>query len=463
MKSGITAMLLAALFLVPSFRESPADTRNSIAASAATKITLERGMCFGTCPVYKAEIFGNGRVVFSSDERYGDAPNRGKKAFAYPNGVLLPGEHLDHIDPKAVAKLVQKFDQAHFFQLKNKYAAQVTDMPYYRLTLSVGGRSKSVDDYVGTWVGMPKSVVALEDEVDRVAGTARWVDGTIELLPWLESQKFDFHSDDAAQLAAAASYRNESEALAIAMIDRGAPLSKMINFTSETRFGEPKHLSVAQVMIEGATATGNVKLFKKLAASAWFKKIDNKRLAEIFATAQAACSPTLVDAVSAAGISIDEPERIEPGGGDDYARGQTALSLLVRNYKCSDRPDLGLETVKHLLAHAADPNHLDSKGQTPIFSATSGPLFRALLAAGADTSVKDQDGHNALFWSYDDEVAMALLARGNSPAGINQYCQSLFDLAKERNMPRLAKWLKAHPSTWRNSPETKKPCKPPEL
>jgi hypothetical protein len=35
-------------------------------AAAAPVITLERGACFGTCPVYKLSIFADGRVEYAT-------------------------------------------------------------------------------------------------------------------------------------------------------------------------------------------------------------------------------------------------------------------------------------------------------------------------------------------------------------------------------------------------------------
>jgi hypothetical protein len=43
------------------------------------------------------------------------------------------------------------------------------------VTLERNGRRKVVVDYGGTAAGMPESVRELQDEIDRVANSARWV------------------------------------------------------------------------------------------------------------------------------------------------------------------------------------------------------------------------------------------------------------------------------------------------
>ena len=77
----------------------------------------------------------------------------------------------------------------------------MTDAPAYVLTYQVGEQHQTVIDYVGHNAGMPKAVTDLEDAVDRTAGTDRWVRGSAALIDWLEKQRFDFRSPDAARLA----------------------------------------------------------------------------------------------------------------------------------------------------------------------------------------------------------------------------------------------------------------------
>lgn len=126
----------------------------------SVKIELSRTVCYGTCPAYSVTIRGDGSVHFSG-QRY----------------VLVLGEQDARITPEAVMGLVRQFEAAKFFAAGDKYIAPVTDNPTYTLTLTVAGKKKTVTDYVGEQVGMPLVITDLEDAVDEVAETERWIKG----------------------------------------------------------------------------------------------------------------------------------------------------------------------------------------------------------------------------------------------------------------------------------------------
>ena len=72
-------------------------------------------------------------------------------------------------------RLIARFDEIGFHNLRDEYRGHVTDLPTFTLTLERNGSTKRVLDYAGTSVGMPQAVRELEQEVDRVANTAQWV------------------------------------------------------------------------------------------------------------------------------------------------------------------------------------------------------------------------------------------------------------------------------------------------
>jgi hypothetical protein len=124
------------------------------------KIQLTRTVCYGRCPAYSVTIRGDGSVHFSG-EKY----------------VQIQGDHDAQIAPAAVKELVRQFEKARFFAAGDNYIARVTDNPTYKLTLTVAGETKTVTDYVGEQVGMPLVNTDLENAVDDVAGTERWIKG----------------------------------------------------------------------------------------------------------------------------------------------------------------------------------------------------------------------------------------------------------------------------------------------
>lgn len=140
------ALALASCASAPPSPEGPAT------------ITLERTVCFGFCPAYTVSVSTSGEVIYRG-ERF----------------VNVGGEQRAQIAPEEVARLLQRFDAIGFERLRDEYRAQVSDLPTTTITLERNGRVKRVVDYGGVSAGMPQAVRELQDEIDRVAGTSRWV------------------------------------------------------------------------------------------------------------------------------------------------------------------------------------------------------------------------------------------------------------------------------------------------
>ena len=179
-----------------SYQKKPIPPETAIAFPAGNPedfaITLQRSACFGSCPDYRVTVHGDGLVEFDT----GDDHFKGTAAQVHleynGHNVLLPGRHTAHVDPAGVAGLLDRFRGAHFFGLRKEYFYGATDNPTQVLTVRVGKASKTVTDYIGTMAGMPQSVRDLEDAVDAVAGTARWVDGNLQTLDELDAAHFDY-------------------------------------------------------------------------------------------------------------------------------------------------------------------------------------------------------------------------------------------------------------------------------
>ena len=128
------------------------------AAEGPVTITLTRSMCFGFCPAYRVTIASDGEVTYVGER--------------FVNAV---GERSATIPRADVERLLRRFDEVGFDQLRDAYRAEMTDLPTFTITLERGGRSKTVVDYGGLSAGMPRAVRDLQDEIDRVANTGQWV------------------------------------------------------------------------------------------------------------------------------------------------------------------------------------------------------------------------------------------------------------------------------------------------
>jgi len=120
-------------------------------------VTLRRSACFGSCPIYRVEIDGDGGVIYEG-ARF----------------VAQVGTRNATIPVDSVRKLVAAFRDADYYSLNDEYVAQVTDNPTYETSIEIDGRLKKVKDYVGTAVGMPMSIRKLERLIDQTANTKQW-------------------------------------------------------------------------------------------------------------------------------------------------------------------------------------------------------------------------------------------------------------------------------------------------
>lgn len=168
-------------------------------------IRLERGPCFGPCPIYTVELRGTGDVVYEGG------------CF-----TMISGRRAEKIDPQAVAELVAKFRKADFWSLRNRYRARVTDHATYLVTISVGGRTKSVEDYVGKTVGMPPEVSDLEDAIDEASHSQRWTSSDVPTLRALEAGGSRFDGKVGARMLALARLLQRQD-IASFLQSKGAP------------------------------------------------------------------------------------------------------------------------------------------------------------------------------------------------------------------------------------------------
>jgi Domain of unknown function (DUF6438)/Gram-negative bacterial TonB protein C-terminal len=163
---------------------------------SSVRMTLRRSGCLGTCPVYSVEIGGDGSVVYSGRDY-----------------VLITGEHRSQVSQDVVSQMVGAFRKADYFSLDNEYYYRVTDCPAHVTSISFDGQTKSVVDYVGEEAGMPRAVAELEMTIDRLAGTERWVTGSIQTVSSLIAERWNFKSPESAQILAGAAANGSLDAV----------------------------------------------------------------------------------------------------------------------------------------------------------------------------------------------------------------------------------------------------------
>jgi hypothetical protein len=94
-------------------------------APTDTVLVFQRTPCHGTCPIYTATIFRNGKVSYSG-ERF----------------VPLTGSHELHLDQATVTAMLAEARRINFNQLAPSYTANVSDLPATIITVYQPGQQR---------------------------------------------------------------------------------------------------------------------------------------------------------------------------------------------------------------------------------------------------------------------------------------------------------------------------------
>lgn len=415
---------------------APAGTRFPVIDDPAdVEITLQRTACLGNCPDYQVHVSGTGRIRFTSrmDRPVLDAADV-HRSFNGLN-VLWPGTHEAQVDPAKVAALVEQFRAAHFFGLRNAYVAGWTDQPTYLLTLRIGKTQKQVEDYVGREAGMPASVTALEDAVDALAGSSRWIAGNADTVPLLRAAGMDFGSERAARFALAvigqASWRSEppgAGALLQAMVTAGLDLSTELEWSRSEK--ETLRGPIGSAVAWYAAERGDEALFQAMDARGYVARLAPTALNHALA--------------SGAGCSAAIAKTLVARGADPKAPGANGLHALRHDYgPCEKVPiERRVAAAKMLVALGVPLEARDDLGWTPLMGCQEPEIAAVLLAAGANPNASDKDGTHALFSTNDDRVVVLMLKAHAEPS-VQEKGMSLRETARISHWPATLAWLDA--------------------
>ncbi len=132
--------------------------------SPTDSLTLERTLCYGSCPAYTVKIQANGTITWQGD-RF----------------VKTQGRAVSHVDPSQAQSLIAGALTNGFWSLCESYRKPVTDNPTYFTTLTLHGQTKRVSNYADA---APPALHNLEYQIDLLANTHLWRHGdpALELL-----------------------------------------------------------------------------------------------------------------------------------------------------------------------------------------------------------------------------------------------------------------------------------------
>ena len=134
-----------------------------------TLISLRRTDCFYTCADYLVTVAADGTVNYEG----------------YAN-VGVKGRVQTQISLEKVQLLVQAFQKAKFFSLRNSYTSfedcrmENADSPSATTSIRINGKSKSVEHYHGCQPkrGSVRALFDLQNKIDEIACTDQWVSWT---------------------------------------------------------------------------------------------------------------------------------------------------------------------------------------------------------------------------------------------------------------------------------------------
>jgi hypothetical protein len=337
-----------------------------------TTISLERTVCFGTCPVYRVSVSGDGHAAYL--------------------GILhvdVRGEHHYQVNPRGVARLLESARDKDLWSLRPAYRSSVSDGATYTIVISSGDRMLQIVDYMGEGAGMPAAVTTFEEEIDEVAQTASWMHLGRETLERLTQEHFKFASREGGELllrAIADMQATDDEAI-VQLIQLGAPwrhtrspdeplFSRRLGPALEEALMNPRSAVVEALLARGALRSGGL--------------LDRFALDSAFRAAIRGGRYALVRRIWESGGSVHPSLMYTDVHDGKRRRAPVTLELWRIATKAEPRPWDGLAIAQFLLAQGCDIRAHGADGRTLLTMARYAedqPMIDYLQTAG----LKDEE------------------------------------------------------------------------
>lgn len=379
------------------------------------RITLERQACHGDCPIYSVDISGNGLVTFQGG-----------------GYVDVPDEQAYRVPREDVARLVERMRAIDFWSLRPVY-----DFPFYApathvITVKMGAQTRSLVDHVGVMAGMPASVSAFQDEIDKVARTSMWIHLSMGAIDHLEAEGFDFRGPRAGDFLAraAGNWKSKNDQAMLRLIGLGAPIDRLSPPESRARKG--------RMVIEEALLNRRAILIEPLIARGALQSDGRQDQAKIDAAFRAAIKAGQLTAVKQIWDAAGDmrPALTFDASGE---KSDIVLLLAYEHYR-KERWD-GLAIAQWLAAQGCNLKAVSVDGATLLHRAAEAgdaEFIRYLLAQGLDIATPSYR-RTPLIAAADEDTALTLLEAGADPSRIENFRGH----AESKHWPRVVAWLNA--------------------
>ena len=415
----VTAKFQEDVFLLPP---EVVPVRNlpfpKVTSLKLVKITLQRSGCFGTCPAYGIVVRGDGTVEYDG-EGY----------------VAFTGHHRGTVPKENVLELLKLFKASDYYSLDDEYSMSVTDQATYHTSIEVNGKRKAVRDYVGLEVGMPLAVMRLENEIDRLSGSERWIKGNAGTVAALNAEHWDFKSgeatatlariveaggDDVARDLINAGVSLVAKDTSAEVLPPAARRGDIAMLTALIGAGAAADTSGLDMALPAAAQSGNVEAFRLLLRSGARLDARDPFGYTVLMCATASGNPAMLKEVlkyqpevNAAVVRPHAGPEAFPGA--DSGEGMTALMEASSQSAFSAAPEGAerAEIVRLLLEAGADPNVRNKHGNTALMLCTKrADIALLLIKAGADVNATNDEGKSALSMADNDDLKRVLIEHG---------------------------------------------------
>ncbi len=116
-------------------------------------VEMEKGPCFGDCPMFTLTVYANGLVQYRGEE-YTDKE----------------GTHLKTISQNDLRKLIKAFRDTNFFGFENAYPSNIPDRQTVTITFYDDNQVKTVAGKDNR----PEQLLALQQLLDEIAESEDW-------------------------------------------------------------------------------------------------------------------------------------------------------------------------------------------------------------------------------------------------------------------------------------------------